>query len=234
MATFGWAIIGTGRIANTVAKEITATGRHKIVAVASRTLAKAEKFATKFNAAVYNNNHDAVLADGVDAVYIATPHSAHYPLILECIKYGKPILCEKSFTVNAKQAKIALQEAEKAGVYLSEAMWTRFNPVVRQVVEWVKNGEIGEIKSIKANFCLPLKLTKNFVSKRVYKAEYAGGALLDLGVYPIAYCHMLLGKPTSIETKTRIFDGVDYDDQITLTYKNAICKLNCSFDKLMT
>ncbi|MEG1529010.1 MAG: Gfo/Idh/MocA family oxidoreductase, partial [Clostridia bacterium] len=134
----------------------------------------------------------------------------------------------------AKQAKIALQEAEKAGVYLSEAMWTRFNPVVRQVVEWVKNGEIGEIKSIKANFCLPLKLTKNFVSKRVYKAEYAGGALLDLGVYPIAYCHMLLGKPTSIETKTRIFDGVDYDDQITLTYKNAICKLNCSFDKLMT
>lgn len=229
---FGWCVIGAGRIANVVAKEITATNRHKIVSVFSRTQEKAKAFADLYNAESFDNLKSALNADGVEAVYIATPHSAHYKYILEAVENKKPILCEKAFTVNAVQAEKAVKAAEENGVYLAEAMWTRFNPVIKQIVKWIKDGEIGEIKHIKASFSLPLAIAQPFVSNRVYKPEYAGGALLDLGVYPIAYAHMILGYPDKTECRGTLKNNVDYDDKITLFYKNgAECELYCSFDK---
>jgi predicted dehydrogenase len=229
---FGWCVVGTGRIANVVANEITASGRHKIVAVYSRTREKAEAFAQKFGAKCCGSLSEALQADGVEGVYIATPHSVHYQYILQCAAHKKAALCEKAFTVNALQAREAVRQAEAVKVYLAEGMWTRFNPVVKQIQAWIKDGEIGEILSVEASFSLPLGLAKPFVSNRVYLPEYAGGALLDLGVYPIAYAHMLLGYPDSIKCKAVVKNGVDFDDEIVFEYKNgAKCTLYCSFDK---
>lgn len=236
MTEFRWLVIGTGRIAGTVMREITKTGRHTVTAVFSRTKSKAQKFADRFGAAVEVDIDSALKRKDVDGVYIATPHSVHYPYLIKCIDAGIPVLCEKAFTVNREQAKAVLDRAEEKGVYVLEGMWTRFNPVVRHICDWVRSGKIGDIKFISANFCLPVKITKPFMSDRVWKPEYAGGALLDLGVYPIAYCHMLLGSPSTLTCKTRLDGGVDYDDNIVLTYENpdATCRLNCSFDGLKT
>lgn len=116
---FGWAVIGTGRIANTVMSEVTKTGRHKVVAVYSRTISKAQSFADKFNAKCFDNLKSALTCDGVEGVYIATPHSVHFTYIMKCIDLGIPILCEKSFTVNATQAIHALKYAEgKKSVFM--------------------------------------------------------------------------------------------------------------------
>lgn len=231
---FGWLVIGTGRIATTVMNEITRTGRHKVVAVFSRTQSKAQAFADKFGAAVCTDLHTALHYKGVRGVYIATPHSVHYKYLLACIEEGVPVLSEKSFTVNCAQAKRVFELAEAKNVYVSEGMWTRYNPVIKQICAWVKEGQIGEIKEIYANFCLPVAITKPFMSDRVYTAKYAGGALLDLGVYPISYCNLLLGSPEKIECDMRVEDGVDYDCKITLRYPAAVCHLNCSFDGLKT
>lgn len=228
---FNWCIIGTGNIAKTVAKEITKSGRHSIVGVFSRTKSKAEAFALKFGAKSYDSIKQAVIDSNCDAVYIATPHSAHYPIIKECLEYGKPILCEKSFTVNSEQAKEVIRLAHEKNVYLCEAMWSRFNPVIKQIKKWIINGEIGSVTKISASFSLSLKITKAFLSERVYNKMYAGGALLDLGVYPIAYTHNILGNPLDIQCRMEIADGIDIDDKIKLIYKDALANLSCSLKK---
>lgn len=227
-------MIGSGRIANTVFKEIAATGRHRVVSVYSRTLEKSKAFASRFGGTAYEDLYAALTAPGVEGAYIATPHSAHYPYILRCIGAGVPVLCEKAFTVNAEQAKAAIDAAKERGVYLAEGMWTRFNPVVRQIAEWIENGETVDVRSITANFCLPLSVARPFVSKRVYLPENAGGSLLDLGVYPLSYAHLFLGMPESIRCDSVLKGGADYDDKIKLLYKNAECELNCSFSRLLT
>lgn len=231
---FGWLVVGTGRIANTVMSEITKTGRHRVAAVFSRTLSKAQNFADKFGAEVFQDIDAALDCKAVDGVYIATPHSVHYQYLLKCIEHGVPVLSEKSFTVNAKQTEAVFAAAAEKNVFVAEGMWTRFNPVVKKIIEWVKSGAIGDITEIDANFCLPVSVTKPFMSDRVYTAKYAGGALLDLGVYPVSYCQMLLGEPEKTKCVMRLEDSVDYDCKITLTYKNAVCNLNCSFDGLKT
>lgn len=232
--SFNWAIIGTGRIAKEIAREITKTNRHKIVAVFSRTQSKAKKFAEQFNATCCSSLVEAVLDKNVDAVYIATPHSSHYQIMKEIIPLKKPILCEKAFCVNLQQAEEVFRLAKEHNVYVIEGMWSYFNPTIRKIKEWIDAGLIGDITTLNASFCLPLTLSKPFVSDRVYKKEYAGGALLDLGIYPIAYSKLFLGYPDKIECSSFIYDDVDYDDKITLHYKNATAYLSCSFNKLMS
>ncbi len=229
----GLAFIGAGRIANTVAKQIFATKRHKLVAVYSRTFTKAKKLADKFGGTAYSELDEFFSNKEIEAVYIATPHSCHYQYILDCINNNKAVICEKAFTVNAKQATAAIKLAKEKNIYLSEAMWSKFNPVVKQVVGWVNNGEIGEIKSVRASFCLPLQVAKPFVSERVYKSNYAGGALLDLGVYPIAYSYFLLGVPEKIQSEFALKDNVDIDDKFVFEYNNgAKALLYCSLNRL--
>lgn len=234
MQPFRWLVIGTGRIANTVMREITRTGRHQVTAVYSRTRSRAERFASRYGAEVFDDVRSALRSGKADGVYIATPHSVHYEYLIACIEEGMPVLCEKSFTVNAEQAERVLSLAEEKGVYVTEAMWTRFNPVVKRIRTWVESGKIGAVKDVFANFCLPVDIAKPFISTRVYKAKYAGGALLDLGVYPVAYAQMLLGSPNSSTCLMRLQNGVDYDDKILLVYDNAIAHLHSSFDGFKT
>ena len=233
---FKWGVIGTGNIANTVCREIcreiVAGGRHKVAAVYSRTLSKAQKFAEKFGAKCYDDA-EAFFADGdIEAVYIATPHSAHYKYLLQSIRYGVPALVEKPFTVNAAQAEAVFAAAAEKKVFVCEAMWTRFLPVVRKVVERVEQGKIGRVTGFDGAFTMPLRLIKPFISDRVYKAEYAGGAILDLGVYPIAFSEMLMGMPDKIDCCQKVIDGVDYEDVIKLKYADGVSKLYSSFTGL--
>lgn len=229
---FNWGVIGTGNIAKTVCRKITKSGRHKVVAVYSRTLEKAQRFADKFGAKCYADEEDFFADKDIDAVYIATPHSVHYYYLLQCVKHKIPVLTEKPFTVNGDQAKAVYDAAEKENVFVCEAMWTRFLPVVRKVAEWVSQGKIGEVQSFEGSFSMPLQIIKPFTPERVYKAEYAGGALLDLGVYPIAFSEMVLGMPDKIVCDQTIENGVDYEDRISLFYKNGVSRLYSSFTGL--
>lgn len=231
---FGWAVIGSGRIADTVMKECVKSGRHRVVSVYSRTKSRAEAYADKFGAKAYGSLEEAVLAKGVEGVYIATPHSAHYEGILECIKLGVPVLAEKAFTINALQTEEIIRRKEDANVYVSEAMWTRYNPITKRIKEIVSSGKLGEIKSFNASFCYSMNLA-NF-PERVVKPEYGGGALLDVGVYPISYAEMLFGIPENISaTAKKNKYGVDKSNKVIFEYENGtICNISSAIDHFST
>lgn len=231
---FRWAVIGTGVIANIVCAQIVKSGRHCVTAVYSRTAVKAQKFAKRFGARYYDSAAAMLNDNNIDAVYIATPHSSHYDYIKQCIEGGKPVLAEKAFTVNAQQAAAVARIARDKRVLLCEAMWTRFLPVVKQTAEAVNSGAIGSVRAFSAAFSTPLKLARPFLTDRIDKPEYAGGALLDIGVYPVSFAQMLLGTPESVSCCQVIKNGVDYQDEITLTYRDCKCDLKCSFDKIFS
>lgn len=227
---FNWAFIGCGNIATKVAQEITRSGRHRIVSVYSRSRERAEDFARRFNSRCYDELESAIQNKDVDGVYIATPHSAHYSNMLKAAACKKPLLCEKSFTVNYAQARHIIKLYEQNNIYLAEAMWTRFNPVVRQVTEWVRSGQLGRILSMKASFCTPMSWVKNSIPNRVFTPQTAGGTLLDLGVYPISYAQMLFGKASNIRCKMVLRGGIDRCEKIELQMGDVTCKLSSSMD----
>lgn len=213
---FGWAYIGSGSIAQKTAKQILSTGDHKIISVWSNRKENADKFAKKYNCLAFEKMQDAIQAPGVEGVYIATPHTAHFNNALLALKCQKPVLIEKPITVNSKELKILFEYGTKHSLYIGEAMWMKFNPLTKFINEYVKAGKIGDILELDASFCVwsPRR-------ERVNRPELGGGALLDLGVYPITYSHMLLGKPSAIDAKTTLNKfGVDGDDKIKLVNKN--------------
>lgn len=232
MQKFRWGVIGTGTMAKVACRAIAKSGRHEIVAVYSRTYSRADKFAKKYGAKCYTSLAEMLADERVDAVYIATPHSVHYDNMIACIEAVKPVLTEKAFTVNAAQAKSVFDLAESKKVFVCEAMWTRFQPVVLEVADMVERGEIGAVKRFTGGFSTPATWVKSFLSDRLFKPEYAGGALLDVGVYPVSFSQMLLGTPKEIKCSAKIADGIDYSDEITLVYDGAVCDLTCTFEGL--
>lgn len=225
-----WCFIGCGSIANTVAKEITKNGRHNVASVYCRTFGNAKKFADKYSAKAYENMQSAIADERVDAVYIATINPSHYPLILQSIACKKPVLCEKPLTLTPEQTAEVFAAALAHDVYLCEGMWTRFNPIIRHIRDIINNGAIGKIKKIKADFNTFARITRIFgINKRLYSAAMGGGALLDLGVYPVAFCQMLLGYPTEIKCTAKSDAEVDLTDKITLYYGDTVCRLSCGF-----
>ncbi len=233
MKKFRWGVIGAGMIAKVACREIVKSGRHEIAAVYSRTYGSALRFAKKYGAKCYRTLEEMLADENVDAVYIATPHSAHYSNLIACVNAGKPALAEKAFTVNASQAERAFDLAKEKKVLICEAMWTRFQPVVLEVAEAVGNGEIGEIKCFRGGFSTPATWVRRFLSDRLFKPEYAGGALLDVGVYPISFSHMLLGVPDVVECAAKLEGGIDLTDDILLKYAGgAVCSLTCTLEGL--
>lgn len=144
--TFGWCFIGCGTLAKQVAKQITESGRHKIVSVYSRNIEKSGKFAGQYGASACNSAEDAIAMEGVEGVYVVTPHNSHYMYTKLALKLGKPVLCEKPFTVSAAQTRELITLAREKRLYLAEAMWTWFAPVANQVKIWLDNGEFGQIQ----------------------------------------------------------------------------------------
>lgn len=225
---FKWLYVGCGNIASQTARSIE-KGEHQIVSVYSRRFDKAEEFASKHSARAFYSFDEALKSD-FDAVYIATPHTSHLEYTLKALENGKSVLCEKSLGVNCAQVGKMIEESQKCNTYLCEAMWTWFSDVALTVKKWVLSGRLGKIKSANLSFCIP----GMFMDKksRVFNPNTAGGALLDIAVYPITYCYNLFGFPKDIICKGEIKNGVDYSDRITLKYDGFECHLKSDFYRL--
>ena len=224
-----FAILGCGHIATKMAAAVKAIENRGVeaYAVASRSLEKAEKFAKDYGfGRAYGSYEELAKDPAVDLIYIATPHSEHYNNILLCLEHGKNLLVEKAFTANALMASEVIALAEEKGVFLSEAMWTRFLPAVQMVKDLILAGKIGKVESVEADFSMPLSHID-----RLRKPELAGGALLDLGIYSLTFADIFLtdadiagGENHIVQTKTHCvkFDtGVDATDWIDLVYANG-------------
>ena len=220
-------ILGTGRIAAIMADTVSKMSSIRCYAVASRSQQRADVFGVTHKIKkCYGTYEDMVKDKKIDLIYIATPHSEHYENMKLCIKYGKPVLCEKAFTANAIQAEEILMLAKEKNVFVTEAMWIRYMPMVATIKEVLDSGVIGDIRMVTANLCYPIA-----DKDRLKNPELAGGALLDLGVYPINFASMILGSDVErIDSSCQMSDsGVDSQESITLHYQNgAMAVLNCS------
>jgi len=215
MNEFRWGIIGAGGIARTFARDIAFLEGHKIAAIGSRNLAKAEEFAAEFQATPLGSYEDLVETD-VDAVYVATPHSLHADNSILALNAKKPVLCEKPFAVNAGQAQAMIEASQQNSVALMEAMWSRFLPHYQLVREILDSGELGELVALYADHGQPLPADRVY---RLHAPELAGGALLDLGIYPISLAFMVLGEPDSIIASSEPTEsGVDAQTSMIFSY----------------
>ncbi|MEU0896669.1 Gfo/Idh/MocA family protein [Streptomyces massasporeus] len=211
-----WGVIAPGWIAALFVEALQTYTAQKVVAVGSTDAARARAFADKFGIPAAYEGYAALLADpDVDIVYIASPHSGHHAQALQAIEAGKHVLIEKAFTRNAREAEQVIEAARKRGVFCMEAMWTRFLPhidVVRQVLDL---GLLGEVHTVVADHGLP---TKPDPAHRHYAPELAGGALLDLGVYPVYFAAMALGPfRTVLAAGTKTSTGVDGQTSVVVT-----------------
>lgn len=228
MKKFGWAYIGCGGIAHMTAKELLKAGSNEIVAVWNRTPEKAAAFVETFGGKAYATAEEAINAPGVEGVYIAVTADQHAKYMKLCIQNHKPVLCEKPFTVNARQAEEVLTYAAQEGVYVSEAMWTWHNATAKQVKSWIQEEAAGEIKQVKCAYSYPMIRFSN--KPRHTSPELIGGALLDIGVYCIRYCYELFGMPREILCQGRLSGGIDLGEMVTLRYDGFDAELIISRD----
>ncbi|MFA6689500.1 MAG: Gfo/Idh/MocA family oxidoreductase [Sphaerochaetaceae bacterium] len=213
------AIFGAGNIARKMAYTITHVKGAHPYAVASRTEEKAKAFAVEFGFDHAYGSYERLLADpAVELVYVATPHSEHFANMVACLEHGKPVLCEKAFTVNSAQARNVLAMGREKGLLATEAMWTRYLPMRRVLDDVVASGVIGRISSLTANLGYSLRHVK-----RMTDPALAGGALLDLCVYPINFAFMVFGSEyASVDSSVVKLDtGVDAYENVTLTYADG-------------
>ena len=228
MEKFRWCFIGVGGLANRVVKQLLSSDRHEVVSCYRRNQKKNEEWAKKYHSKAYESAKDAILAPGVDAVYVVTPHSNHLEYAKLALSLGKPVLVEKSFTVSEKEAKELFEYAKEKNLYISEAMWTFYSPVGQKVIEWIRSGRLGKITKAEGAFKVPL-----CARDRRIDPKRAGGALLDLGVYPMTYMYRCFGKPRSMKCFPLVKNGVDYRETIELEYKGFTARVLASFDGLL-
>ncbi|MHB8059918.1 MAG: Gfo/Idh/MocA family protein, partial [Gaiellaceae bacterium] len=221
-----WGLIGTGWIADSFAADLAFTDSGRAVAVGSRRIETANLFADRFEIPNRHGSYEALVADPeVDVVYVATPHPLHHPNTLLALNAGKPVLVEKPFTMNAAEAREIVRVARENGLFAMEAMWTRFLPHVAIIRDWLARGVLGDIVTVTADHGQWFAEDPGF---RLFAPELGGGALLDLGVYPVSFASMVLGTPsrivsvidaafTGVDAQTSMLFGYDSDAQAVLT-----------------
>lgn len=212
-----WGILGPGGIAHAFAGAVRDGTSSRVVAVGSRDAGRAAAFAEEFGVERAHGSYAELVRDpDVDAIYVSSPHSEHYAHALMAIAAGKPVLVEKAFTRNAAEAREVLEAGRAAGLLVAEAMWSRYLPHYDLVRQAIADSVIGEVVHVHADH-----------SQRLYPAgperlaapELAGGALLDLGVYPISFADLVLGGPSAVTARAALTDrGVDATTGIVLTY----------------
>lgn len=213
-----WGIIAPGGIASSFTEAVQSHTAQRIVAVASRDLGRARAFASRFDIPHAYGSYDDLLGDSrVEVVYVASPHSEHLTHALNAIEAGKHVLVEKAFTRNAEEAARLIAAARQRGVFLMEAMWTRFLPHIDVVRQVLGSGALGEIRTVVADhgqYMVP------DATHRLYAPALAGGALLDLGVYPVSFASLVLGEFATVSAVgTPAFTGVD--GQVSIVGTNA-------------
>lgn len=227
MKAMRWGILSTGVIAKNFAQTAKAMGDEVILhAVASRSMDKADEFADAYGIEKRYDSYEALANDPeVDIVYVATPHSRHYEDMKLLIEAGKPVLCEKSFTANAKQAQEIYALAKEKGVFVMEAFWTKLIPLYREVEAWIASGAIGEIRALTAQYGYTTAR-----EARKFDAQLAGGTLLDIGVYAIGFACMMLGYSFDDVQSQLIMNSqkTDATDAILLRRGEAVAQLTCA------
>lgn len=212
-------ILGAGNIADVVAPTIAAVKEAECYAVAARSLERAEAFAVKHGfAKAYGSYEELVKDEEVELIYVTTPHSHHYEHIMLCLQHGKAVICEKAFTMNANQAKEVFAYAKEHGIYVAEAIWTRYMPSRKLINEILESGVIGTPATLTANLSYIIRK-----KERIVNPMLAGGALLDVGVYGINFATMHFGEEIErVESSVQLTDtGVDGMESITIFYKNG-------------
>lgn len=212
-----WGILGPGGIARQFAAGLQLLPDAELVAVGSRTQEGADRFADEFAVPHRHSSYAELAANSnVDVIYIATPHSQHAENALLCLQAGKAVVCEKPFTINATQAETVIALARRERLFLMEAMWTRFLPVMVKVRELLHAGVIGELRMLHADFGFRTEFDP---SGRLFAPELGGGALLDVGVYTVSLASMLFGTPDRVVGLAHLGQtGVDEQSAMVLGY----------------
>ena len=224
-----YGVIGAGRIAKQFCNAVIGIGG-VLYAVASRNLNKAKAYQKEFGFEKAYCSYDALLKDpNVDIIYLATPHGLHFEQMMQILDYKKHILCEKSFTLNEKQARLVFAKAKENNCFVMEALWTRFLPTILEVKQLVDEGIIGQITEIQNSFGFAFEYGEK---ERLYDLKLGAGALLDVGVYTLSFTHLFLGKPNCFETKVEMDpNGFDLSEQSTFFYDHATAHLESSINK---
>ncbi len=235
------AILGCGSMAETMARTLRIMRDRgeaiRLYACASRTMARAEEFRREQGFEVaYGSYEEMARDDAIDLVYIASPHSHHAEHMELCIRHGKAVLCEKAFTGNAAQARRVIALAREKGVLVAEAIWTRYMPSRRIIEGLIADGAIGEARVLTANLHYPIEHIR-----RIREPELAGGALLDVGVYPLNFCSMFFGNDFArMETNAQLLEtGVDREESFSFYYPDGRAAhihagISCRSDRVCT
>ena len=229
MNTVRWGIVGPGRIAHQFAQDITHVDNATLVSVGARDGARAQDFAATYGLANAHEGYDSLFNDSdVDAVYIATPHSYHLAHCDAALRAGKAVLCEKPLVLTPGECRALAAIASETGVYVMEGMWTWFLPAIQQALNWYQQGRIGELRHVKSDFGYPLPYSEDL---REYDARVGGGAVLEMGVYPVAIARLFVGRgPESMDViGRRAPNGVEDDVSILFDYGDCMATLGTSF-----
>jgi predicted dehydrogenase len=219
-AEIRWGVVGPGRIAEKVVEDFAVVDGARVVAVASRSLQRAQDFAARHGLERAYGSYGELLADPqVDVLYVATPHAQHAAIARAALQAGKALLVEKSFTATSAGAVEVVDLARSRGTFVMEAMWTRFQPAIVAVRDLIDDGAIGEVRSVQAD----LGVQRAFDPEdRLFALQLGGGALLDLGVYVVSFAQMLLGTPDTVTTAGSLFPtGVDAEASLLLGYADG-------------
>jgi len=232
MINFG--VLGAGAIAEKFVSDLKMVPQAKCVAAYGRNLMRVTDFCTRHQVDMIYDDLDAFLNDpGIDVVYVATPHSLHAEGAVLALQAGKHVICEKPFSMNKAEAEAVFRLAQSKGLFIMEALWTLFLPSINRALKWIEAGEIGEIKAIEANFGF---VGNNDPNGRLLNPALGGGALLDVGIYPVLISNRLMnGVPKQIRACAKMTDThVDGTTSMILTYENGVmATLNASIETQM-
>ena len=219
-APIRWGVLGPGNIARTFVEDLQLLDDHTVAAVGSRDVGRAEEFAAQYGIGqAYGSYADLATDDSLDVVYVATPHPGHFGAARQCLLAGRAVLVEKPFTVSAATTADLIELARDRHLFAMEAMWTRFSPLVREVADLVRDGAIGEVTAVQIDYGGAPEYDPD---GRLWSAELAGGALLDIGVYPISFGAMLLGEPDEVHAVAALAPtGVDENTAVIARYPDG-------------
>lgn len=223
-----WGILATGKIARAFATALGLVPEAEIAAVAARRLESAQAFAGEFGAGTaYGGYRDLVEDPDVDVVYVASPHGLHREHALMALEAGKPVLCEKALTLNARHAAELVAVAREKQLFLMEAMWMRCNPTIRRLQQVLATGALGSVTQVRADLGFRVLAPS---TDRLLAPDLGGGALLDMGVYPVTFAHLFLGAPSLVTAAATLSDlGVDLNLALAFAYDSgAVASLTAS------
>lgn len=229
MQKIRWGILGCGRIARKFASDLALVTDAELAAVGSRNKETAAQFVQEFPARFIHDSYEALVQNPeIDIIYIASPHGLHYEHTLLCLQHHKAVLCEKAFALNYRQAAEMIALARANRLFLMEALWTKFMPHYKLVMQWIRDGKLGAIQNVLINFGFA---PTHPIPQRLFDPVLGGGSLLDIGIYNVFMALSVLGKPDIIEAgMTPASTGVDEQCSILFTYNNgAMASLFSSF-----